>query len=291
MADGNVTKTTAANFIPEMWRDAILDYAEARFSLRNQVMDFSSELAGGGDILNIPKVAEETAAAKSAGSAVTYTNNTDGKISLTVDQHHYEAKRIEDVVRVQESANLFGAYASSMGYALAKKVENYLAVDIIQSATANDVTLGTDNTMTTAKIRSGLQSLLDANHDYADGETYFYLSPAAYMSVLSLQDFYDASRRGDGQNPNVSGASGQIYGMPTFVSTDWDDDGGTGDETASIFKKESVYFAMQIAPRVQSAYDIDHLATSVVADVMFGAAISHAADSAALGIVNFANPS
>ena len=75
MADGNVTKTTAANFIPEMWRDAILDYAEARFSLRNQVMDFSSELAGGGDILNIPKVAEETAAAKSAGSAVTYTNN------------------------------------------------------------------------------------------------------------------------------------------------------------------------------------------------------------------------
>ena len=291
MADGNVTKTTAANFIPEMWRDAILDYAEARFSLRNQVMDFSSELAGGGDILNIPKVAEETAASKSAGTAVTYTNNTDGKISLTVDQHHYEAKRIEDVVRVQESANLFGAYASSMGYALAKKVENYLAVDVIQSATGNDVTLGSDNTMTTAKIREGLQSLLDANHDYADGETYFYLSPASYMSVLSLQDFYDASRRGDGQNPNVSGASGQIYGMPTFVSTDWDDDGGTGDETASIFKKESVYFAMQIAPRVQSAYDIDHLATSVVADVMFGAAISHAAGSAALGIVNFANPS
>ena len=291
MADGNVTKTTAANFIPEMWRDAILDYAEARFSLRNQVMDFSSELAGGGDILNIPKVAEETAASKTAGTAVTYTNNTDGKISLAVDQHHYEAKRIDDIVRVQESANLFGAYASSMGYALAKKVENYLAVDIIQSATGNDVTLGSDNTMTTAKIREGLQKLLDANHDYADGETYFYLSPASYMSVLSLQDFYDASRRGDGQNPNVSGSSGQIYGMPTFVSTDWDDDGGTGDETASIFKKESVYFAMQIAPRVQSAYDIDHLATSVVADVLFGAAISHAAGSAALGVVNFANPS
>ena len=67
MADGNVTKTTAANFIPEMWRDAILDYAERKFVLRNQVQDFSSMLAGGGDILNIPKVAEDTAAAKSAG--------------------------------------------------------------------------------------------------------------------------------------------------------------------------------------------------------------------------------
>jgi hypothetical protein len=69
----NVTVTTAANFIPEMWRDAILDYAERKFQLRNQVTDFSSMVSGGGDILNIPKVAEEAAAAKSAGTAVTYS--------------------------------------------------------------------------------------------------------------------------------------------------------------------------------------------------------------------------
>ena len=289
MADGNVTTTTAAVFIPELWRDAILDYAERKFELRNQVMDFSSELPSG-DVLHIPKVTEETAAAKSAGSAVTYQNNTDSEVTITVDQHHYEAKRIEDIVRVQESANLFGAYAQSMGYALAKKVENYLAVDVIQSATGNDVSLSSDNTMTSALLRSGLQKLLDAGFDYADGETYLYASPAAYMGLLGLQDFFDSSRRGDEQNPNVSGGVGMIYGMPTFISTDWDDDGGSGDETASIFKKESVYMAMQIAPRVQSAYDIDHLATSVVADILFGASLSHGASSASLGVVNFNNP-
>ena len=289
MADGNVTTTTAAVFIPELWRDAILDYAERKFELRNQVMDFSSELPSG-DVLHIPKVSEETAAAKSAGSAVTYTNNTDSEVTITVDQHHYEAKRIEDIVRVQESANLFGAYAQSMGYALAKKVENYLAVDVLQSATGNDVSLSADNTITSALLRSGLQKLLDAGFDYADGETYLYASPAAYMGLLGLQDFFDSSRRGDEQNPNVSGGVGMIYGMPTFISTDWDDDGGSGDETASIFKKEAVYMAMQIAPRVQSAYDIDHLATSVVADILFGASLSHGASSASLGVVNFNNP-
>ena len=105
----NVTTTTAANFIPEMWRDAILDYAERKFILRNQVSDFSSMVSNGGDILNIPKVAEETAASKSADTAVTYSANTDGVIQLSMDQHHYEAKRIEDIVRVQESADLFGA--------------------------------------------------------------------------------------------------------------------------------------------------------------------------------------
>ena len=290
MADGNVTVTTAANFIPELWRDAILDYAERKFQIKNQVSDFSSMLAGGGDILHIPKVTEETAAAKSAGSAVTYTNNTDGKIDLTVDQHHYEAKRIEDIVKVQESADLFNAYARSMGYALAKKVENYLAVDVIQSATGNDVTLSADNTMTTALLRSGLQKLLDAGHDYTDGDTWFYGSPAAYMSMLSLGDFAEAQKRGDGANPLVKGQVVMAYGMPVFASTDWDDDGGTGDESASIFKRESIYFAQQIAPRVQSSYDIDHLATSVVADVLFGAALSHAANSTSLGIVNFNNP-
>tara|TARA_R100000315_G_scaffold62404_1_gene43772 strand:- start:359 stop:1231 length:873 start_codon:yes stop_codon:yes gene_type:complete len=290
MADGNVTVTTAANFIPELWRDAILDYAERKFQIKNQVSDFSSMLAGGGDILHIPKVTEETAAAKSAGSAVTYTNNTDGKIDLTVDQHHYEAKRIEDIVKVQESADLFNAYARSMGYALAKKVENYLAVDVIQSATGNDVTLSADNTMTTALLRSGLQKMLDAGHDYTDGDTWFYGSPAAYMSMLSLGDFAEAQKRGDNANPLVKGQVVMAYGMPVFASTDWDDDGGTGDESASIFKRESIYFAQQIAPRVQSSYDIDHLATSVVADVLFGAALSHATSSTALGIVNFNNP-
>ena len=289
MADGNVTITTAANFIPEMWRDAILDYAERKFQMRNQVLDFSSMLSSGGDILNIPKVTEETAAAKSANTAVTYTNNTDGVIQLAVDQHHYEAKRIEDIVRVQESADLFNAYAQSMGYALAKKVENYLAL-LVQGATGNDVSLSTDNTFTTALIRSGLQKLLDAGHDYTDGEHYFYCSPAAYMSLLSLGDFTEAQKRGDAENPLASGRIINAYGLEVYPSTDWDDDGGSGDETATIFNKNSVYFAQQLAPRVQSSYDIDHLATSVVADVLFGAVLSHAANSTSLPVVNFVNP-
>ena len=288
MADGNVTITTAASFIPEMWRDAILDYAERKFQMRNQVLDFSSMLACGGDILNIPKVTEETAASKSAGTAVTYTNNTDGVIQLAVDQHHYEAKRIEDIVRVQESADLFNAYAQSMGYALAKKVENYLAL-LVQGATGNDVSLSSDNTFTTALIRSGLQKLLDAGYDYTDGEHYFYCSPAAYMSLLSLGDFTEAQKRGDAENPLASGRIINAYGLEVYASTDWDDDGGSGDETATIFNKNSVYFAQQLAPRVQSSYDIDHLATSVVADVLFGAALSHAASSTSMGIVNFNN--
>lgn len=290
MADGNVTPTTAANFIPEMWRDAILDYAERRFVLRNQVSDFSSMLASGGDILNIPKVAEETAASKTAGNAVTYTNNTDGVIQLSVDQHHYEAKRIDDIVRVQESADLFNAYARSMGYALAKKVENFIA-ELIQTGTGNDVQLGTDDVMTAALVRDGLEKLLDAGYDYGDGNTFMYANPKAYMSLLGIGDFTSSNLRGDAENPNVTGKIINAYGMELYPSTDWAEGGTATTEAASIFRRESVYFAQQVAPRVQSSYDIDHLATSVVADVLFGAALSHAVSSTSLGIVNFNNVS
>jgi hypothetical protein len=287
----NITTTTAANFIPEVWRDAILDYAERTFRLRNQVTDVSDAIEG--DVIHVPRVSEETAAAKSADSAVSYTAQTDGETQVSMDQHHYEAKRIEDIVRVQSSYDLFNLYARSMGYGIAKKIENYLAVDILQSASANDVSLSSDNTFTSALVRSGLQKLLDQGVDYTNGETYFYASPASYMSLMSLGEFSDFQERGpesSGVGPNISGNLGIIYGMPVYNSVDWDDDGGSGDETATIFTKDSVLFGMNMEPRVQSAYDIDHLATSVVVDTLFGASLTQAANDAAGQVVNFNNP-
>ena len=283
----NVTVTTGANFIPELWSDAILDYAERKFSLKNKVTDLSSMLSGGGDTLHIPRVDEESASQKSADTAVTYSANTDGKTDLSVDQHFYSAKRIEDIVRVQESADLFNMYAKSMGYALAKKVENYIAL-LIQSATANDVTLTADNTFTSALIRSGTQKLMDAGVDYTQ-DAFLYASPGAYNSLFALDEFSLANQAGR-VSAHASGSQGEIMGMEASYSVDWDDDGTTGDETASIFTKDSIVFAMQIAPRVQSSYDIDYLSTSVVVDALFGASLVQAVDDTAGQIVNFNNP-
>ena len=288
----NVTATTAANFIPELWRDAILDYAERTFRLKNQVTDLSSELAHGGDTLHIPRVDEETASAKSAGSAVSYGANTDAKTDLNVDQHFYSAKLIEDVVRVQESANLFNMYARSMGYALGKKVENYLANDIIQSATANDVTLATDNAPTASEIRSGIQKLMDIGVDPTSPgvDVNLYAAPAAYLNVLGLDQFVSWEKVGPAKpSGNVTGILGEVYGIPTYQSTDWGSSGTTGEETASLFTRESVLYASELL-RVQSDYSIDDLGTKVVADVLFGAVLTQGAANTAGQIVNFNNP-
>jgi len=285
----NVTVTTGANFIPELWSDAILDYAERKFSLKNKVTDMSSMLSDGGNKINIPRVDQESAVSLGAGGAIVYSNTTDGTTQLEVDQHFYSAKRIDDVVKVQESADLFNMYAKSMGYALAKKVENYIAL-LIQSATANDVTLATNNILLSSEIRKGTMKLMDAGVDYTS-DTYLYASTEAYNSLFAVEEFSLANKAGRA-SAHTTGSQGSIMGMDAFYSVDWADTtaAAADDETASIFTKDSILFAMQIAPRVQSFYDIDYLATSVVTDVLFGAVVTQAVADAAGQIVNFNNP-
>ena len=283
----NVTKSTTDVFLGEMWSDAVLEFAQKRMQLRNQITDFSA-LATGVDRINIPQVKEDTKRDKSADSAVTYDANTDTSRTIPLDQHIYEAKRIEDIANVQSNQSLFEVYASSMGYSLAKGVEAYLAGKI-QGHTQNLVTLATDDSILPAELRSGLELLLDQNYDYTDGDTFFYANPKAYMGLMGQGDFTESQKRGDAVNPIVSGNVMEIYGMPVYPSTDWSE--GGVNISGSVFKRESVYYAEQFGVRSQSAYDIDHLATSVVVDMLFGATLSHPEENALGGIVNFKNAS
>ena len=284
-----VTTTTAAVFIPEVWEEAILDYAERQFRIKNQVTNVSDIASG--DTVHVPRVSEETAGTLSSCSAVTFGANTDGEVQISMDSHIVEGKRIGDLVRVQSSYDLFNLYSRSMGYAVAKKIENVLAL-LMQTATANDVSLGTDNTFTTAKVREGLQKLLDAGVDYTNGDTFFYASPAAYMSLASLGEFIDYEKRGPeaGGNANVNGMVKQIYGMETYSSVDWDDDGVSGDETASIFTRDAILYAEQFPLRVQQSYNLEYLATELVVDQLIGAALHQGTGDAACQVVNFNNP-
>ena len=264
----NVTTTKVDVFLGEMWSDAVLEFAQKRMQLRNQITDSKRD--------------------KSADSAVTYDANTDTSRTIPLDQHIYEAKRIEDIANVQSNQSLFEVYASSMGYSLAKGVEAYIAGKL-QGHTQNLITLATDDIILPAELRSGLELLLDQNYDYTDGDTFFYANPKAYMGLMGQGDFTESQKRGDAVNPIVSGNVMEIYGMPVYPSTDWSE-GGT-NISGTVFKRESVYYAEQFGVRSQSAYDIDHLATSVVVDMLFGATLSHPEENALGGIVNFKNAS
>ena len=264
----NITTTTAANFIPEIWSDGVKNYLERKLVFEQLVDSSYSELVKGrGDTFHIPKLAESSDAAKSAGSAVTFSADTHGEAQLTIDQHRYAAKLIEDIASVQANPGLLEKEVSTMGYALAKTMDAFIESKI-EAATTNGASLAADNVITAAELRTGMKTLME--NDVPIDECNLVVSPALYTSLLGIADFVDASKYGAGA-PAATGNIGRLYGMPVFTSTVMGSSGTTGVEVGYIVHPSSVNFARQLEPRVQSEYSVEDLGTKVVSDVLYGA--------------------
>lgn len=227
----------------------------------------SDMVKGRGDTFHIPKLAEDSDAAKSAGSSVTFSANTHGEASLSIDQHRYAAKLVEDLASIQANPGLFEKEVSGMGYSLAKTMDAFIESKV-ESASTNQTTLAGDNTITAAELRGGMKTLMEA--DVPIDECSLVISPALYTACLGISDFVDASKYGDGA-PAATGNIGRLYGLPVFASTVMGSSGTTGSEVGYILHPSAVSFARQLEPRVQSEYSVGDLGTKVVADIVYGA--------------------
>jgi len=265
----SVTTTTAANFIPEIWTDGIKAYLE-RNLVFEQCVDTSLNglVKGRGDVFHIPKLAEVSDAAKAAETLVTYAVSTHAKSDLTIDQHRYAAKLVEDIASVQSIPGLFEKEVSGMAYALAKTYDAYIE-SMVEAATTNSTALAGDNTITAAEIRGGMKTLMEADVD--TNQCHFVVSPALYTAMLGISDFVDASKLGAGPSGLKNGQIGMLYGMPVLHSTVMGSSGSTGVEVGYIFHPSAVSAARQLEPRVQAEYSVDFLGTKVVSDMLYGA--------------------
>ena len=223
---------------------------------------------GRGDVFHIPKLAEVSDAAKAAETIVTYAASTHAKSDLTIDQHRYAAKLVEDIASVQSIPGLFEKEVSGMGYSLAKTYDSFIESKV-EASTTNGAALGGDNTITAAEIRTGMKTLMESDVD--PSECKIVVSPALYTAMLGISDFVDASKMGAGPSGLLNGQIGMLFGMPVLHSTVMGTSGSTGVEVGYIIHPSSVSAARQLEPRVQSEYSVDFLGTKVVADMLYGA--------------------
>jgi len=287
MASANINPTTlASGFLQSLWEDAVQGYAEQRFRLRNMVMDYSSLASNGAEVVKVPLLVEKSSAsAPTDSSALTFDASGDTVGTITIDNHPYEAVRIEDIAQAQASSDLFDAYAKQLGYSVAKGIEGYIEDTIVASTTNTVITVSTSaGNLTASNVRAGMEVLWAENIDNTDGQTYLMCSPKAYSTLMDDADFAHALSRTDGQAPLLTGQVGVLYGCPTFVSSLWSD-GASGTVCASLFHKSAIGFACSIEPRVQAQYNLEYIATDVVCDAVCGC-------DALIGghIQNFDNP-
>jgi len=272
----------ATDFLQDLWSDAVLTYAEVNYKLRNSITDFTSMTQGGvGENIMVPTLGQETAEDYQQGggtdASVTFTNDTDGQVTINCNQQPAVAKRIADIVAVQSSFSVFEGFARSMGQAISRSVENGIKAKMVAD-TSNDVQLGGDTSVADAEYEEGVQgaiaSLLENDCPLDDGDLYLYCSPAMYTALLKSDDFSHASLRGDSANPNVTGVLGSIYGAKVVSSSLWANGSLSADDVeGTMFHKSSTGIAFSIEPNAKAQENIAYLSTDLVASCCYGSAV------------------
>ena len=266
---GLQTASTMFNsFIPEVWTQGVRYYFQKNLILAGLATDWSDAVTAGGDTVHIPRINEQSSAAKTQGTAISWSHNTtdESKDTLNITSHHYSGLLVEDVARVQASDDLMAKYTMELGYALAKKIEVTVEAGM-ESAADNSIELATGSS--TKKLAKADIGAIINDIDYLDGQTYLVLGPDVYSSLFELDDFARADVIGDSFDyPRISGFIGKLAGVPVYMSNVV----GTASATTYgyLFHKSFSNIAFSQRPRMQDQYDIDYLGTKVVTDAVYG---------------------
>ncbi|MFC1855024.1 phage capsid protein [Thermodesulfobacteriota bacterium] len=284
MAIGNITTTSVDAFVPEVWsKEIIYQTTNASIFASLSRRDFDGEIENKGDTVHIPLLSAISVGDKSGNSPVDYTNYSESTKDILINKHKYFAFRVEDIARIQAQPDLIAGYAAQGGRGLANSIDKDiagLANDAAITQNVGTTTAGAYDDISDAVIRAAIQELDEANAPETD--RYLVISPAQKNALLGIDKFVSADKVGDA-NVIRKGLFGQIYGVLVYVSNNLLDvalvassAGGPlvpAHKACMMFHKEAFALCTQLQPRVQAAYDLDYLATSVVGDVLYGSGI------------------
>jgi N4-gp56 family major capsid protein len=274
MAD--ITTTTAAVFIPEVWSAETLRAQEAALVVAPLVKRYDSLVKGRGDTVHIPQVSNLVANDKVANTDVTLQSPTESEKTISIDKWKEASFLVEDVVKVQSNYDLMAEYTNKAGYAIAQQIDTDLLA-LYTTFTNTDVgTYGTD--MGDDEIVGAIQALDEANAPIEDRA--MIIKPSQKAAIMKLDKFVRADYLGQYQNPtpvkrgpNNRYLWGEIYGVPVYYTTQVPVTAGTPNETHNmLIHKEALTLALQLSPRTQGTYWQRSLGWLVTVDTIYGVA-------------------
>jgi hypothetical protein len=209
----NVTVTSAANFIPEIWANLALEALRNRLVLANLVTrDTALGEFTQGDILHIPVPGTFTANNKVANTNVTLQVPTDSVIDVTLNKHKEVSFLIEDPVRAQQNQDVMGRYVRNAIVPLAEAIESDLFA-LYAGLSQSVGTSGTD--ITPAVFRSAILKMNQANVDTS--QLYAILSAKDSMALLA--DTNLATYFANSNTKAITEAEvGRLYGSTIYSS-------------------------------------------------------------------------
>jgi N4-gp56 family major capsid protein len=299
LGTAQVTVTTAATFIPEVWSDEIVAAYKKSLVMANLVKKMSFK-GKKGDVVHVPAPVRGDASAKTANTQVNLIASTEGEILININNHFEYSRLIEDIVEAQALSSLRSFYTEDAGFALGKQVDtslirlargarsgnaaNQAYTGGIIGSTGVAYTSGTSNAaaIADAGIRRAIQ-LLDDQDVPMDGRT-LVVPPVARNSMLGIARFTEQAFKGTGSTL-MNGEFGDIYGVKVYVSTNCDTAAGntTTDRVALMFHRDWAVLVEQIGVRAQTQYKQEYLGTLFTADTLYG--VAEMRDTAAVPLI------
>ena len=291
LGTNNVTTTTAAKFIPEIWSDEIVAAYKKSLVLANLVnkMNFKGKK---GDTVHIPKPTRGTASAKVASSQVTLIAATEDEVVVNIDKHYEYSRLIEDIVTVQALPSLRRFYTDDAGYSLGVQVDSdiwtlwksigdgngssyansrvFTFTDSTGALVAYDGSVSsTEGKFGDVGFRTAIQYLDDADVPM-DGRS-FVIPPVLRNALMGTDRYTEQAFTGETGAGNTirNGRVGNLYGIEVFISSNAPTP-ESGKRLAGLFHRDAFTLVEQMGVRSQTQYKQEYLADLMTADTLYG---------------------
>lgn len=203
----NVTVTTAATFIDEVWDPELNRAVEFDLVIADLFSDLTSKMRGHGDIFHRVDRHNLTANTKSASTDATPEAITEGEQTFTVNTHQITAQQIEDIAEVLSRYDIRAEYTSAASYALAR------AMDVACAALLDDNTTQTVGTLAAEVADDDLIQAWRLLRDSAARPPFKgVVSPACWAGLLKIERFTNQLYNGDTTGRAIHEAQiGKVY--------------------------------------------------------------------------------
>ena len=259
LGTSQMTITTGANFIPELWLPKVIMATEANLVFAPLTWDWSEEK---GDTLRVPDVDNLTATAKAANTQVALNAPTQNITTLNTNRHDECSFLLEDITRIQASYNMIKYYTDKTGYSIGRLRDERVNA-LVSGFTQVVGVAGTD--LGDTDVRNAIQFLDLA--DVPQDDRHMVIYPTQKNALSGIEKYYRADITGT-PSPIANGRIGELYNVPLHISTNI----GTSATARlnAMFHREAFATAKQGGPRTQSDYILEYLGDLVVTDCIYG---------------------
>jgi N4-gp56 family major capsid protein len=275
LGTNQMTVTTGNSFRPNIWSQETIAARESNLVLVPLVKHYDRDITSRGQAVLIPSVTNLTANLKVANTQVTLNAPTESTTTVTINQHYESSVLIEDILDAQSAYDLAKAYVEKTGYALAEKMDNFVATDMTNSATQIVGAYGT--ALNDAQILVANRYLDNAKAPQTN--RYMAVSPQGKQELLGIDKYirYDAIGVGGDQNSIRSGQIGEIYGIRVFMSQNLVVTAATPTQNNHLmFQEEAYALAVQKDVKYASQYKLEYLGTLYTAQSLWGGKVQRA---------------